>query len=58
MNMKKDSKKSGQRKTYQKPAIKLEKKIDAFAATCYQPNYKTTPGSPDGFGGICTSLYS
>jgi hypothetical protein len=53
---KEEKKKPGD--TYEKPAIRLEKEIDAFAVTCYQSNYKVSSGAPDGFGGICTSLYS
>ena len=45
------------KQAYEKPVIKLEKKVDAFAATCYQSGYKVTPGAPDGFGGICSSLF-
>jgi hypothetical protein len=56
MNMKKKKKES--REAYEKPAIKLEKKVDAFAATCYQTGYKVTSGAPDGFGGICSTLFS
>ena len=51
-------KKKEPKETYEKPAIKLEKKVDAFAVTCYQSNYKVSSGAPDGFGGICSSLYS
>ncbi len=54
--MKKKKKESKQ--AYEKPVIKLEKKVDAFAATCYQAGYKIIPGAPDGFGGICSSLFS
>ena len=54
----KEKNKKESKKTYEKPAIKLEKKVDAFAATCFQPGSKVSPGSPDGFGGVCSSLYS
>jgi hypothetical protein len=46
------------KKTYTKPAVIFEKKIEAFAATCIgNPLSKTAPGAPNSFGRVCESGY-
>ena len=47
------------KKKYEKPVIKFEKHIEAFAATCIaNPLAKTTFGEPNLFGRTCQQLYS
>ena len=47
------------KKTYVKPVIQFEKKLEAFAATCIaNPLAKTTFGEPNGFGRTCQQLFS
>ena len=47
------------KKKYVKPAIKFERAIEAFAATCIaNPLAKTTFGKPNAFGRTCQQLFS
>ena len=57
MKSKKENEKKA-KEPYQKPAIRVERKVDAFASTCFQANYKVALGNPDGFAGVCVTLFS